>query len=912
MYLPESISTGAYKRYQLQYGQRSLNTTGGNQLFSVRLPNRQYSTATLSALLEPVVGSGAAVNFCLDFGNDGTCDWTANNQSFGVPARLDSPNLAAALNAYVTAQNSSQTSLLVPIRVNINTPADVFLFGLVTTSGADTDLLPASLTITSQNGNPAGNIPEGTLVNLSATVQNNGTYKADAFTVAFYLGDPANGDTLIGSTFIPSLAAGAASPVQTVVWNTAGLLGEKSIYVKADASGAVAESNESNNDLSAAAVVKKKPDLLIESLSLPDARAGETVQAAMVVKNQGEADVTGAIVRLYNGAVAEPNVLNSVSVDVAQGASVAVSIPYSLPAAGPYTLWAMADPLNVIAEADESNNTASASARVGWDNLVIDAGGAGDIAYASAAGYGFESGTAATDCGTAAQQSYRQAGSAEDLTYRFDNLLPGRAYHLDLTFAACSGARSLNMFVDGRQVYETFEYQLTGALPALNATTAPQTVSTLLNPADYADGAITLTIRRAAGLSGPLVNIIDLQEIAYCYRDSGPMETPWSAANACGYDYDSAYASDGFNGWGSLPEQTVRFSESGDVHYKFTGLAPAKLFNSRLTFYEGDGAGRVENLLFDGTLAQTFTLSSTVQRDSLAVPPAAYADGQLDLNIQRSPSGDAVVSEAALEENTRQENNRYPAPQPPGPTRTPTLTATITRTPTITTTPAVTFTPTPTATRTLTLTPPPAGTSTPTPTVTITKIPTTISLVSVGAQDGWVLESGENTNVGGTFNAAATTFNLGDDAAKKQYRGILSFNTASLPDTAVITGVTLKVKQQAIVGGGNPVSIFQGFMADVKNGFFGAAALQASDFQTAGSATYGPFAPAPVSGWYSINLTAAGPFVNKLAANSGLTQIRLRFKLDDNNNAVANYLSLYSGNAPATSQPQLVITYYVP
>ncbi|MGC1377061.1 MAG: hypothetical protein WA821_12590 [Anaerolineales bacterium] len=44
---------------------------------------------------------------------------------------------------------------------------------------------------------------------------------------------------------------------------------------------------------------------------------------------------------------------------------------------------------------------------------------------------------------------------------------------------------------------------------------------------------------------------------------------------------------------------------------------------------------------------------------------------------------------------------------------------------------------------------------------------------------------------------------------------------------------------------------------------------------------------------------------------SGLTQIRLRFKMDDNNNAVASYLSLYSGNAPATSRPQLVITYII-
>jgi hypothetical protein len=188
-----------------------------------------------------------------------------------------------------------------------------------------------------------------------------------------------------------------------------------------------------------------------------------------------------------------------------------------------------------------------------------------------------------------------------------------------------------------------------------------------------------------------------------------------------------------------------------------------------------------------------------------------------------------------------------------------------------------------------------------------------VTFKSVAAQDGWVLESSETSNAGGTMNAGATTFVLGDNAAKKQYLGILSFSTGGLPDTAVITKVTLKLQKSAIVGGGNPVAIFGGFMVDIKNGFFGTAAtLQASDFQAAANKSYGPFNTALVGGWYTIDLTGAKPFVNKLAAGSGLTQIRLRFKLDDNNNTAANYLSLFSGNAPAASRPQLIVTYYVP
>jgi len=167
--------------------------------------------------------------------------------------------------------------------------------------------------------------------------------------------------------------------------------------------------------------------------------------------------------------------------------------------------------------------------------------------------------------------------------------------------------------------------------------------------------------------------------------------------------------------------------------------------------------------------------------------------------------------------------------------------------------------------------------------------------------------------VGGAINSTAVTFNLGDDKTRKQYRGILSFNTGSLPDAAVITNVTLKVMKHNIVGGGNPLTMFRGFMVDIKNGFFGTMPmLQITDFQAAASKTYGPFTSDLVNGWYMLDLTSAKAYVNKLATNSGLTQIRLRFKLDDNNDVMANYLSLYSGNAPAASRPQLIVQYYVP
>lgn len=182
--------------------------------------------------------------------------------------------------------------------------------------------------------------------------------------------------------------------------------------------------------------------------------------------------------------------------------------------------------------------------------------------------------------------------------------------------------------------------------------------------------------------------------------------------------------------------------------------------------------------------------------------------------------------------------------------------------------------------------------------------PLTTTSISSGAEDGFILESGEKSKKGGTKNNKASTFNLGDNAAKKQYLGILSFNT-TLPANAIITKVTLKFKKAGVIGGGNPVKIFGGFIAQIKQGTFGTAPLAISDFQAAANASTTAVKPALVSGWYSLDLTSVKAYINA----AGVTQIRLRFKLDDNNNLIANYLKLYSGNSTAANAPQLIIEY---
>jgi hypothetical protein len=186
-----------------------------------------------------------------------------------------------------------------------------------------------------------------------------------------------------------------------------------------------------------------------------------------------------------------------------------------------------------------------------------------------------------------------------------------------------------------------------------------------------------------------------------------------------------------------------------------------------------------------------------------------------------------------------------------------------------------------------------------------------ITRQSGSAQDGWALESSENSNQGGTVNATAATFLLGDDAARRQYRAVLSFNTAALPDNAVITRVILKIRKHSLIGT-NPFTTHGKIAVDIRKGSFSnVAALQPTDFQAGSNKpNVGAFVNKPrAGGWYLTNLTAtAFPFVHR----AGLTQLRLRFQLDDDNDAVADLLRFYSGNAPAASRPVLVVEYYVP
>lgn len=191
--------------------------------------------------------------------------------------------------------------------------------------------------------------------------------------------------------------------------------------------------------------------------------------------------------------------------------------------------------------------------------------------------------------------------------------------------------------------------------------------------------------------------------------------------------------------------------------------------------------------------------------------------------------------------------------------------------------------------------------------------PSTAIFFSKAPQDGWVLESAEPSQTGGWLNSSATTFRLGDDESNKQYRSILHFATGLLPDAAVITNATLKIRRAGLPHGIDPFTSFGDLRAESGAPFFGSqSSLELSDFNAGSSApgVAGLFDPVPVNNWYSATLGNSGKTsINRI----GPTQYRLRFVTDDNNNDIADFAGFYSGNfATQSLQPTLVVEYYVP
>jgi subtilase family serine protease/subtilisin family serine protease len=233
------------------------------------------------------------------------------------------------------------------------------------------DLAVTALTVPATAG-------AGLAIAVTDTTRNQAAGGAGASTTRYYLSANATwdaGDTLLGSRAVPALDANASSSGAVTLVIPAGTpTGSYTLIARADADGAVSELNEANNTLGR--LLRIGPDLVLVSLTAPTtAAAGASIAVGDTTRNTGAGATPGSTTRYYLSA---DWILDAADVEVASRAvaaldpnasdtgSTSIVLPASL-AAGTHYLIAKADGPDVVAETQETNNTAYRALMVGPD-----------------------------------------------------------------------------------------------------------------------------------------------------------------------------------------------------------------------------------------------------------------------------------------------------------------------------------------------------------------------------------------------------------------------------------------------------------------------------------------------------------------------------------------------------------------
>lgn len=604
----------------------------------LRVPAGMWTTASLDTLISGV-GTGD-LTFKLDVGNDGTWDWQ-ETRTVTNTATLRNQQLAAAFAPYVNGAGQVD----VQVKIYMNKAGQVLLTNMSVTRNESVELAPAfSL---------AGSPTEGALVPLNATVTNSGAADSGPLTVSYYATRPSPvASQYIGSVFVANIAAGGSAPAP-FAWNTLGFSGPVTVTATVDPYGRVAEANKGNNSAAAVIPILTRPDLAISGIALSDDEpmAGEAVQVIATLANSGQTAAGAQTVALYRdnpdggGSPIDAQAVSSVGAL----ADRTVTFTWTPAVPGLHRLFLRADRDGQIGEQDKSNNDRWVDVYVGFASpLDVDSGGTNDSAYSAAQGYGaVDSGLPDEpgNCGTAAYQSYRRDPSGA-VTYRFDHLLPGHFYHLDLVLYECgqNAGRQQRVKVDGIEL----------AGPIDLGSGEVQTLSLLLDPALYADRTISVTVS-VDGAGGALVNRIALNAVDYRYADAGSAKDVRYPSGARPYGWLDGVPQ---APWGTLPYQSLRENQSGaEVRYRFDALDPAKSYQVHFNFFLGSGNNRVQQIWVDDIpLSGDFTLVAG-QRNSQRVdlPKESYVDGTVTVGVRRSDGATtgALINEIALEEVTQ-------------------------------------------------------------------------------------------------------------------------------------------------------------------------------------------------------------------------------------------------------------------
>jgi PKD repeat protein len=622
-------------------------TTTGSKVRYLRLPARSYNTVTLQFIVNNGDPNPGPLTVAADVGDDGTVDWTFTG-SPAYPATLTTGNLASAVNAYLSGRSGEVD---VPIRFYV---APFLALGLRDFAATPADRPDAGLTA-ADIAFGAATPTEGETVPVTATLHNTATLESGPLTASFFAAASGWGEWYIGSAFVPNIPAGGTAQAR-ISWNTLGFTGTVPVRVVADPYNRLAETSETNNVATATLTIRTRPDLQVTGIALSDDEpvAGGTVTVTLTLRNNGQTTAGTQTVVLYQG---NPDAGGTVvgtagRSPIPGGGTDTVAFIWTPMAPGPYRLFARADRDNAVNEYDEGNNDAWLDVYVGLRGpILLDSGGASDVAYTPERGYGYvDEGQpdVTTGCGSQGYETLRLDPGGR-VVYRFDHLLPGHFYHLDVTLYECDGAgRQESIYVDGNLI----------AGPEDLSDGRVHRLSLRLDPALYADRGISATVQ-APGIDGAVVGEVNLHDIDYRYADAGGQADPqYPGGRWAGLGRPYGWLEGVPNtAWGTLPYQSVRVNQGGNtLRYRFDGLNPARQYQVNLTFWQPSGTARIQKVQIDGTDTglTVNTGDYQVHRVTVDVPASAYAsDGSIVVGIVRTNAATgAFVNEIALEELT--------------------------------------------------------------------------------------------------------------------------------------------------------------------------------------------------------------------------------------------------------------------
>ncbi|NES21051.1 MAG: peptidase S8, partial [Symploca sp. SIO3E6] len=214
----------------------------------------------------------------------------------------------------------------------------------------------------------------GSTIRLRGYVKNQGSSTATSSYLKYYLSTDtslSSSDTYLGQDYVRRLSSGRSSYESHYAKLSSRLQsGRYYLLWKADATGRVAEGNESNNVgyRSINITGAPQPDLIIQNQSAASSvTAGSTLNITYSLKNQGSANASGNNTKFYlstdatyssNDIQLGSDYISSVSAGSTLNRSKSLSISSSITAGNYYLLW-KADANGNVSESNENNNVVS-------------------------------------------------------------------------------------------------------------------------------------------------------------------------------------------------------------------------------------------------------------------------------------------------------------------------------------------------------------------------------------------------------------------------------------------------------------------------------------------------------------------------------------------------------------------------